>query len=162
MKIKPPPPYAVYDDKVISGFFGDYRWLSNFWLVYVDYRGGKFMSVEAAYQAAKATTLEDFKSFFLLEASEAKKRGAIIKCRPDWEAKKLDIMTFLVFQKFSNSSVLRKQLLDTGKKQLIEANDWRDKFWGIHYLQVNDSEWQNMGGQNHLGEILMRVRKALS
>jgi predicted NAD-dependent protein-ADP-ribosyltransferase YbiA (DUF1768 family) len=43
---------------------------------------------------------------------------------------------------------LREKLIDTGDRQLIEANDWGDTFFGVC----------DGVGRNHLGEILMKIR----
>lgn len=43
----------VHDEHTIKGFFGDYRWLSNFGQAQVQLDGVTYPSVEVAYQAAK-------------------------------------------------------------------------------------------------------------
>ena len=48
---------------------------------------------------------------------------------------------------------LRRLLLSTGDRVLIEGNTWNDTFWGVSLKSGN--------GQNHLGKILMRVRERL-
>ena len=55
---------------------------------------------------------------------------------------------------------LQKQLIDTGSKQIGEA-DARDSFWGIGTsssteLSKDPSKWK---GQNQLGKILMSLRE---
>lgn len=82
-----------------------------------------------------------------LTAGQAKRRGYRVKLRDDWELVKLGIMEDLVRQKF-NEKTLGDMLLATGDAELVEGNDWGDKFWG-----VCDGE-----GQNMLGKILMKVR----
>lgn len=47
------PEYAIHDDKRVCGFFGPFRWLSNFFPAKVHYEGLDYPSVEYAYQAAK-------------------------------------------------------------------------------------------------------------
>jgi predicted NAD-dependent protein-ADP-ribosyltransferase YbiA (DUF1768 family) len=42
-------------------------------------------------------------------------------------------------------------LIDTGDQELIEGNWWGDVIWGVC----------NGKGENHLGKILMEVRKEL-
>jgi predicted NAD-dependent protein-ADP-ribosyltransferase YbiA (DUF1768 family) len=41
------------DENKIQGFFGEYRWLSNFWPVKIHFEEKTYPSVEHAYQAAK-------------------------------------------------------------------------------------------------------------
>ena len=43
---------------------------------------------------------------------------------------------------------LQRLLYETGDQQLIEGNNWGDRYWG----QVNGE------GKNRLGELLMEVR----
>jgi predicted NAD-dependent protein-ADP-ribosyltransferase YbiA (DUF1768 family) len=57
-----------------------------------------------------------------------------------------------VKDKFSRNPELRVKLLNTGDLQLVEGNYWGDTFWGVC----------NGKGENHLGKILMRVRKELA
>jgi len=48
---------------------------------------------------------------------------------------------------------LAAKLIKTYPAQLIEGNYWNDKYWGV-CLKTNI-------GENHLGKILMQVRKEL-
>lgn len=132
----------------IERFFGQWRFLSNFYPVDVEYEGVKYSSVEAAYQAAKS--LSPITRERIRKASSpgsAKSIGRRIKLRPDWEQIKMDVMRGLLEQKFSYAS-LRSMLLSTGDAELIEGNDWGDRFWGV-YLEE---------GENHLGKLLMALR----
>lgn len=135
----------------INEFQGKYRFLSNFWLVEVEFEGLVYPSVEHAYQAAKTTHLLG-REIIRSQSSpgKAKRVGREVPIRPDWEDVKLDIMEELVRDKFEHEG-LRKELLATGNAKLVEGNWWHDTFWG-----VCDGE-----GQNHLGKILMKVRKEL-
>lgn len=140
--------------KPISGFFKEYRFLSNFWpaKVYRNENELVYNSVEHAYQAAKATTYKDREWIALAtRPGLAKKRGRTIVIRSNWEACKLQVMEFFVRQKFTKHTDLKKLLLETGDAELIEANTWGDTFWGRC----------NGIGENHLGKILMKVREEL-
>jgi len=55
-----------------------------------------------------------------------------------------------VLSKFKNNADLKQNLLDTGKRLLIEGNHWKDDYWGFRL----DEGY----GQNHLGRILMQIR----
>lgn len=59
-------------------------------------------------------------------------------------------MEIFLYEKFSYP-YLRKWLLETGEEELIEGNNWGDKFWG----QVNGI------GENHLGRLLMEIREEI-
>jgi ribA/ribD-fused uncharacterized protein len=136
----------------IQGFFGEYRFLSNFWYARVWYDGLEYSSVEHAYQAAKSLDKGDrivIKN--LAKPGEAKRYGGRVPIREDWETVKIDIMSDLVEQKFKLNSKLRAQLLATGNEWLEETNTWGDTFWGVC----------NGVGQNWLGAILMSVREKL-
>lgn len=136
----------------IKGFFGRYRWLSNFWITPVQYEEQKYVSVEHAYQAAKSLNMLDRNYIAGLNSpKEAKAEGYKLNARPDWEDIKLDIMYQLVKDKFTRSSHLREWLKATGDTYLEETNTWGDTFWGVC----------DGIGENHLGKILMRVREEL-
>jgi len=51
-------------------------------------------------------------------------------------------------EKFKNKE-LRDSLISTGDIIIKEHNTWGDKFWGIYGGE----------GENHLGKILMKIRK---
>lgn len=53
--------------------------------------------------------------------------------------------------KFMQHTDLKTMLLATGDSILIEGNQWNDRYWGM----VDGS------GENHLGRILMDIRKKL-
>lgn len=137
---------------MIDRFIGEYEFLSNFYPSEVEYKGIKFPTVEHAYQAAKCKTKEEMRKFTEYETpGKAKRAGRKVDLRDGWETIKLFIMEELLRQKFSNPAMARK-LLDTDENVLVEGNDWDDTFWGVC----------NGKGENHLGVLLMKTRKALS
>lgn len=142
-------PYIIHDERNVKGFFGDYRWLSNFEACDIWYEGVKYPSTENAYQAAKIIDLKAREPFALMTAAESKKASKAILVRDDWNEIKYDVMSLLSFQKYCNHLDLRQALLDTGEKYLEESNHWKDVYWGVC----------NGNGDNNLGKILMRVRK---
>lgn len=157
------PDYAVHNENHIAGFFGPFRFLSNFWPASLDWKGVNFPSVEVAYQAAKCADPKQLVEFAALTASEAKKKGKSIIMRPDWDSERVKVMEYLVMRKFSDHPDLRNMLLGTGKKHLVEANAWKDKFWGVYYrFNGATRTWENYGGDNHLGQILMETRKLVA
>lgn len=136
---------------MIKEFQGEYRFLSNFWPAEITYEGITYPSVEHAYQAAKTLDKQERVKISKMKAGEAKRAGRKVKLRSDWEAIKLSVMRSLVQQKFSRHDKLAKKLIETGDQELQEGNNWGDKFWGV----VGNT------GLNHLGKILMSVRKDL-
>lgn len=141
----------LHDDNNIKGFFGEYRWLSNFHVCNIYYLLRKFTSTEAAYMAAKTEDLKIRDEFKLLAPKEARKYGQQIELRKDWEDVKLKIMFKVNLIKYQDNLDLRQKLLDTGDKHLEETNWWRDKFWGTHFGE----------GENNLGKILMYIREGI-
>lgn len=139
-------------DGVIDSFFGPYRFLSNFEPCTVEYDGMTYTCSEAAYQAAKTTDVSLRIAFTTMNGSKAKFAGQKLTLRSDWNEVKVNAMYEIVKDKFSRNPELKLKLLQTGDLQLIEGNYWGDKFWGVC----------NGEGENHLGKILMRVRKELS
>lgn len=141
--------------KKIGKFQGSFRFLSNFWPAptrYADeYDDRIYPSSEAAYQAAKTTDVKERKEFAEMKAGESKRAGKKVGLRPDWEAIKLQVMEQVVRDKFTRNLHLKRQLLATGDAELVEGNNWGDKFWGV----VGNT------GQNHLGKILMKIRGEL-
>lgn len=136
----------------IDSFKGEYRWLSNFWLVSVELDGKTYKSVEHAYMAAKTLDPELREIICNFDTPEqAKKFCKTIKLRDDWEEEKLRVMHNLLVQKFFNQG-LRAKLIATGDAELIEGNVWGDTFWGVC----------KGVGSNHLGRLLMQIRDGLT
>ncbi len=79
-----------------------------------------------------------------------------------WEQTKRDIVFIGNIYKFSQSAFLRHYLINTGKKELVEASPW-DKIWGIG-LSEEEARKTDPGfwpGQNLLGRVLMQVREVI-
>jgi len=134
---------------MINYFSGEYRFLSNFYPSDIEWKGLKYKSAEAAFQASKTMDNNIRTKFRYLNPSEAKRLGRKIDLRPDWEDVKIEIMTKIVRIKFSDP-YLRTKLLETEDKELIEGNGWSDTFWGVSS--------ETGLGENHLGKILMKIR----
>jgi ribA/ribD-fused uncharacterized protein len=151
-------PHCYYDPKMpmpldsnapITEFRQEYRFLSNFWPCTVRYGMYSFPSVEHAYQAAKTLDVKHQNSIRLTEsAAMAKRMGKVGTLRPDWNEIRLEVMADLLWQKFVLNPGLRKRLLETGDRELIEGNKWNDTYWG----QCDGK------GKNHLGRLLMLIR----
>lgn len=79
-----------------------------------------------------------------------------------WDLKKLEIVVQGNIYKFSQNLDLKKQLLDTGSKTLVEGSPY-DKVWGVGLKWddpkiLDDKNWQ---GENLLGIALMEVRRLI-
>lgn len=133
----------------ITSFNGQYRFLSNFYPAKVCYQGYVYPTVEHAYQAAKCLIHTDLVAIrAAVTPGDAKRLGNQVPLPAWWEITKIDIMRFLLIQKFI-AMPLTQYLWDTNPKQLIEGNTWGDTFWGVC----------NGRGENHLGKLLMEIRR---
>lgn len=135
----------------IDSFSGEYRWLSNFWLVEVFYEGIAYPSVENAYQAAKFVEPEERKPFTYETPKVAKILGRDANLPLGWNKKKVEVMRELISQKFREGTELAEMLKRTGDVDIVEGNDWGDIFWGVC----------NGVGRNQLGLLLMEQRAKL-
>lgn len=146
---------VVHNELMVKGFFGSYRWLSNFELTRVTYEGVDYPSVENAYQASKLWPA-DRTTFMTMTPGQSKVMWKQFQPRhanaESWDAEKFDIMAQLVTSKFLGNESLKKNLLATGEKYLEETNYWKDSYWGVDVVK---------GGKNKLGLILMNVRAYL-
>ena len=136
---------------VIDQFRGEFHWLSNFYNCPVPFEGLTFSNTEAAFQAAKTLDMEERERFLGLSGGQAKRLGRRVELRSDWEAVKIDIMRQVLKSKFTQNPELKAKLIATGDAELIEGNNWNDRFWGVC----------NGKGQNHLGRLLMELRAEL-
>lgn len=146
-----------HGDLVIYGFFGPFRFLSNFHVVDIPYKGLVYPSTEAAYMSAKTTDSSIHK--LLTQArnpSDARKIGKTLVLREGWDDMRLEAMEEVNRIKYSqtdyfDSMELRDMLKATAPAVLVEANWWNDTFWG----ECNGI------GENNLGKTLMRIRDEL-
>ncbi len=135
----------------ISGFNGEWRFLSNFYQTPVLFDGVIYPSVENAYQAAKTLDGEIRNKFLTISSKEAKLLGKKLIVRADWDRIKFQIMNDLVLDKFTRNDYLTWKLKNTGELYIEETNWWGDKFWGVCKGE----------GENNLGKIIMNIRNNL-
>lgn len=135
----------------IEGFFGHWRFLSNFHLCEILYEGVVYPSVENAYMAAKTTDLDERKQFEKCTPAVAKQKGRKVKLRENWDEMRIDIMRQLINYKFDIPE-LKEKLLSTKNCYLEETNTWKDTFWGVC----------EGVGENNLGKLLMEKRDGYS
>lgn len=135
---------------------GENEYLSNFYLIDVEFEGLIYPSTEHSFQAAK-TLSTDERKFIKNTATPgaAKRMGRKANLRVDWEEVKEDVMLECLRQKFKNEE-LRKKLLQTGERILVEGNRWHDCYWGVCWCDKC-----NGVGKNRLGTLLMKVRGEL-
>jgi len=137
----------------IHGFFGPYRFLSNFHFVDVELDGEIYKTTEHAYQAAKTLDLDARRMIQRLShPRDARIAGQAVPVREGWEDQniKWDTMYDLSCQKYSKGQLMH-DLIATYPLYLEETNTWGDVYWGVCKGR----------GRNELGKILMMVREDL-
>ena len=135
----------------IDRFRGAHQFLSNFYESPIEFEGMEYRTVEHAFQAAKTLdTAERSKIAAAASPTAAKRAGRRVTLRDGWDDQREDIMYLLLRRKFSQPD-LAAALLATGEADLIEGNDWGDRYWGV----------SKGSGQNRLGRLLMRIRDEL-
>lgn len=137
----------------------DFYVLSNFSAFGIEWSGRWFPTSEHAYHWEKfydgdprdeancpiAYTIMHARSahdaFKYAEQNKAHRRS-------DWDDVKVGIMRDILRAKAAQHEYVRRKLLATGDRELVE-DSWRDDFWG----------WgPNRDGQNMLGKLWMEVR----
>lgn len=148
LKELPGKPRILEFTMKINGFFGPYRFLSNFEYADIRLDGNVYPTTEHAYQAAKTLNVLEREEIRLCgEPKFAKRLGRKVTMRRDWDAIKYSIMLDLNRQKYLHPH-LAKKLLATVNAYLEETNTWGDTYWGVC----------NEEGENNLGKILMQIR----
>lgn len=143
---------VVHDENNIKGFFGEYRWLSNFEPCKIIFEGIEYGSTENAYQAAKFLDNQIRLKIALLAPNKSKRYARELEStgivRSDWTQVKKQIMYEINLDKYTRNLNLGDKLVETSNKYLEETNWWNDTYWGVC----------NGVGQNNLGKILMSIR----
>ena len=141
-------------------FYSIQCFLSNFYRCEIQFRGRTYTCLEQAYQCTKALLNEESafaKIFKSKSPAEMKKWGNLITLNDNWHNHKLQIMEDLLFCKFEQNRQLYYSLLNTRPHFLIEST--LDNFWGagciLGSIALEEGCWD---GQNHLGNLLIKVR----
>lgn len=140
-------------EKAVTSFRGAYDFLSNMYSATFMWDGRTYRNSEAAFQSAKTLDPVERDTFSEMNGVTAKREGKKVALRKDWEEVKVEIMEEVVRAKFSQNPELKERLVATGAMELMEGNNWHDTFWGVNA--------KTLEGENHLGQILMKVRAEL-
>lgn len=136
---------------MINKFESEYRFLSNSYPCHIDHEGVVYPSPEHAYQAAKTLNLDFRKTISnCQDPARAKKMGRSLRLREDWHDIKIDVMDEILRIKFDKEP-FRTLLIETNPHELVKGNTWGDTFWGVC----------DGVGENHLGKLLMKLRKQI-
>lgn len=156
--------HTLDTDTQVFFYEQDHYYLSNFSafrvkLLVDDGTGGEihctFDTSEAAYHWFKFPHLPELQA----QIRAAQSAHAAFKLaeqyrerkRPDWDHIKFDVMREVLRAKVEQHEYVRRKLLETGDRELIE-NSWRDDVWG----------WgPNRDGENALGKLWMEIRREL-
>lgn len=137
----------------------DFFVLSNFSAFTLVWKGIRFDTSEAAYHWEKFTGdsgSAQLTRHFIQTAPSAHAAFKVAEMnkphrRADWDDVKVGIMLDILRAKAAQHEYVRRKLLATGDRELVE-DSWRDDFWG----------WgPNRAGRNMLGKLWMRVRSEL-
>lgn len=153
-----PENHKLDTDKQIFFYEQDFYVLSNFSAFTLQWKGLRFDTSEAAYHWEKFNSTYNGHPCTALQnsilnansAHDAFKFAETWKAqrRADWDDVKVDIMRDILRAKAEQHEYVRRKLLATGDRELIE-DSWRDDFWG----------WgPNYDGKNMLGKLWMEVR----
>lgn len=141
----------------IAGFFLDGWYVfDNFAPFQTEWRGKLYPTSEHAYQAAHfIETNQDLAEQVRACRSprDASDFANNNKSQDDplWKEKRLSFMGEIVRSKLEQHLFIRKMLIESGDKDIVEMND-EDEFWG----------WgKNHDGQNNLGKIWMKLRSEI-
>jgi ribA/ribD-fused uncharacterized protein len=153
-------PHKLDTDAQVFFYEQEFYVLSNFSAFAVEWKGHLFPTSEHAYHWEKflfpdrltgATLRSEIR--YAKSAHEAFKIAEANrdKMRDDWPFVRHNIMFDILRAKVNQHEYVRRKLLETGDRELIE-DSWRDDFWG----------WgPNKDGQNVLGRLWMEVRAEL-
>lgn len=137
----------------------DFYPLSNFSAFAIQWGGKRFDTVEAAYHWHKFVDADQGETQLQRHIRMAPSAHEAFKLaqeyayarRKNWDNWKVGIMRDLLRAKVEQHEYVRRKLLATGDRLLVE-NSWRDDFWG----------WgPNQDGQNMLGRLWMELRTEL-
>lgn len=150
-------------------FWGSFlsNWIPND--LEIEYMGKKFNSSEQLFMYMKAKAFNDHeKAHEILTKGQnprdAKNMGREVINYDEkiWSKYREEAMYKAIYLKFSQYPELKKKLLDTGNKILVEGTPF-DPIWGVMIKWDDDRilDEKNWKGQNLLGKVLMRVRDDL-
>jgi len=145
-------PLTLDNERQVFFYEQDHYYLSNFSAFNLDWHGETFSTSEHAYQFTKFSgepEVQDLirKARSAHDAFKLAEQHRALR-RTDWDDIKVRVMRGIVSQKAAQHEYVRRKLLQTGDRELIE-NSWRDPYWG----------WgENRDGLNMLGKVWMEVR----
>lgn len=157
----------------IEQFRGEYFFLSNMYPLHIPilalcgirvptsehvYMSGRFIDPEIQREVAEVRACGDTSTPYAHGLAVKNFAYSLLEQGheqlPSWDTAKLELMYTAVARKFFPGSDIAAALKATGSRELVEGNDWGDRFWGVDPVG-------SQNGENHLGKILMQVRSEL-
>lgn len=129
----------------IKNWFSNYEPLDKAF----EYDGIKYHTVENFFHAMKTQDNIERMRISKLSPNDSKRAGRKLKLRPNWDNIRLDVMEFGLRHKFAPGTSWHKKLMETGEEDIVEWNNWGDRYWG---------KTEDGVGENHLGKLLMKLR----
>ena len=147
--------HGLDTSRLVFFYEHDFYVLSNFASFRLAWKGLDFDTSEHAYHWEKFPDFPDIQAEILASRSAhdafkiAEKHAD--RVRDDWKSIRVGVMRCLLRAKADQHEYVRRKLLATGERELIE-DSWRDSFWG----------WgPTKDGQNMLGRLWMEIREAM-
>ena len=142
------------ENEPVLFYGGGFNCFSNMSSYAVELDGILFMTSEHAYQYAKFSDpltkekIKNARSGYDAKMVSIEKEASAVS---GWRDIKLGVMERILRAKLSQHPHIKKKLLETGSREIVEASK-DDDFWG----------WgQNKEGMNHHGKIWMKLRSEL-
>jgi len=144
-----------------TGVDQPYGWMGNMAPFRIEYKGQKWLTSEALFQAMRFDDLniqdlirnEKSPMSAKMKAKSHKDSMVIEPCSPE----DLDNMRLCIRLKFEQNPVIKEKLKKTFPHEIVEdvskRNGARHEFWGA---RNNGGTWT---GQNHMGKLLMELRE---
>jgi len=138
------------------------NWFSNMLLMDepLVYNGVSYRTSEHFYQAMKMPKDRNDLRAELAAMNPYKAKLAVrdkekYPWREDWSKEMgLKVMGYILCVKFARGTSWAEKLLATGDEEIVEFNNWGDEWFGW--------DVRTKQGENHLGKILMEIRKGLA
>lgn len=138
-------------EKRIFFYEHEFYVFSNYSSFMLKWSGKLYPTSEHAYHSEKfedENLKEQIRAARSAHDSQKFANAHIAERRKDWESVRLGIMKEILREKVVQHPYVKKKLIESGDKELIE-DSWRDDFWG----------WgPNKNGANHPGKLWMEVR----
>ena len=147
--------HGLDTEKEILFYEQEFYVFSNLSSFKLEWKGVLWMTSEHAYHSEKFEDLKIIKQLKNTRSAHDAMKLAYAnkdKYKKNWDSIKLGIMKKILMAKVQQHPYVKKKLLESGNKELVE-NSWRDSYWG---------GGPNKDGENHLGKLWMEVRDEIT